>query len=45
LNLALPENAFAFMQFSHGGAKQVDGGIELVMATFILMIKHGQYGK
>jgi hypothetical protein len=44
-NLLSPENAFAFTQFSLGGAKQVVGGIELVMATFIPMIKHGQYGK
>jgi hypothetical protein len=33
------------MQFSLDGAKQVDGGIELVMATFIQMIKLAQYGK
>jgi hypothetical protein len=39
------ESVFVFTQFFHGGAKQVVGGTELVMATFTPMIKRAQYGK
>jgi hypothetical protein len=41
----LEADVFVFTQFSQDGVKQVDGGIELVMATFIQMIKLAQYGK
>jgi hypothetical protein len=44
-NSLLVADVFASMQFFQDGAKQVDGGIELVMATFIQMIKLAQYGK
>jgi hypothetical protein len=44
-NSLLLESVFAFTQFSLAGVKQVVGGTELVMATFIPMIKHAQYGK
>jgi hypothetical protein len=44
-NFLLVADVFAFTQFYRDGVKQVDGGIELVMATFIQMIKLVRYGK
>jgi hypothetical protein len=44
-NSLLAADVFVFTQFFLDGVKQVDGGIELVMATFIQMIKLAQYGK
>jgi hypothetical protein len=44
-NSLLAADVFAFTQFFPDGVKQADGGIELVMATFIQMIKLAQYGK
>jgi hypothetical protein len=44
-NSLLEADVFVFTQFFLDGVKQVDGGIELVMATFIQMIKLAQYGK
>ena len=39
LNSLLLESVFAFTQFFRGGVKQVVGGTELVMATFIQIWK------
>jgi hypothetical protein len=44
LSSLLRVDAFAFMQFYPGGAKQVVGGIALAMASTDLMIKPGLCG-
>jgi hypothetical protein len=44
LNLLLRAGAFVSMQSYLDGAKQVGGGIALVMASIALMIKHVHCG-
>jgi hypothetical protein len=44
-NLPSVESAFVSMQFSHGGAKPVAGGTELVMESIAPMIKRVRSGE